>query len=170
MLKLFLVMALMFLLLSVPYGILCFAAARWGLQRRTLRFRRGVRVCLLIGLALLAAGMAYGLLRYCGVLVFPDDDPSSIHLFNSSGGDEGFQYLYMCGTVFLGILAALRQERAAHPADPLHTVRATFTAHGVPSVICFFILNWSPSEKWFLFRCCFVIRLLIPDRLTDDRH
>ena len=26
-----------------------------------------VRVCLLIGLALLAAGMAYGLLRYCGV-------------------------------------------------------------------------------------------------------
>ena len=39
--------------------------------------------------------------------------PSSIHLFNSSGGDEGFQYLYMCGTVFLGILAALRQERAA---------------------------------------------------------
>ena len=41
--------------------------------------------------------------------------PSSIHLFNSSGGDEGFQYLYMCGTVFL---AALRQERAAHPADP----------------------------------------------------
>lgn len=42
--------------------------------------------------------------------------PSSIHLFNSSGGDEGFQYLYMCGTVFLGILAALRQERAAHPA------------------------------------------------------
>ena len=44
--------------------------------------------------------------------------PSSIHLFNSSGGDEGFQYLYMCGTVFLGILAALRQERAAHPADP----------------------------------------------------
>ena len=97
---------------------LCFAAARWGLQRKTLHFRRGVRVCLLIGLALLAAGMAYGLLRYCGVLVFPDDDPSSIHLFNSSGGDEGFQYLYMCGTVFLGILAALRQERAAHPADP----------------------------------------------------
>ena len=91
MLKLFLVMALMFLPLSVPYGILCFAAARWGLQRKTLRFRRGVRVCLLIGLALLAAGMAYGLLRYCGVLVFPDDDPSSIHLFNSSGGDEGFQ-------------------------------------------------------------------------------
>ena len=44
--------------------------------------------------------------------------PSSIHLFNSSGGDEGFQYLYMCGTVFLGILEALRQERAAHPADP----------------------------------------------------
>ena len=118
MLKLFLVMALMFLPLSVPYGILCFAAARWGLQRKTMRFRRGVRVCLLIGLALLAAGMAYGLLRYCGVLVFPDDDPSSIHPFNSSGGDEGFQYLYMCGTVFLGILAALRQERAAHPADP----------------------------------------------------
>ena len=54
MLKLFLVMALMFLPLSVPYGILCFAAARWGLQRKTLRFRRGVRVCLLIGLALLA--------------------------------------------------------------------------------------------------------------------
>ncbi len=118
MLKLFLVMALMFLPLSVPYGILCFAAARWGLQRKTLRFRRGVRVCLLIGLALLAVGMAYGLLRYCGVLVFPNDDPPSIHLFNSSGGDEGFQYLYMCGTVFLGILAALRQERAAHPADP----------------------------------------------------
>ena len=83
MLKLFLVMALMFLPLSVPYGILCFAAARWGLQRKTLHFRRGVRVCLLIGLALLAAGMAYGLLRYCGVLVFPDDDPSSIHLFLS---------------------------------------------------------------------------------------
>ena len=59
MLKLFLVMALMFLPLSVPYGILCFAAARWGLQRKTLRFRRGVRVCLLIGLALLAVGMAY---------------------------------------------------------------------------------------------------------------
>lgn len=75
MLKLFLVMALMFLPLSVPYGILCFAAARWGLQRKTLHFRRGVRVCLLIGLALLAVGMAYGLLRYCGVLVFPDDDP-----------------------------------------------------------------------------------------------
>lgn len=74
MLKLFLVMALMFLPLSVPYGILCFAAARWGLQRKTLRFRRGVRVCLLIGLALLAVGMAYGLLRYCGVLVFPNDD------------------------------------------------------------------------------------------------
>ena len=105
MLKLFLVMALMFLPLSVPYGILCFAAARWGLQRKTLRFRRGVRVCLLIGLALLAVGMAYGLLRYCGVLVFPNDDPL-------------FHYLYMCGTVFVGILAALRQERAAHPADP----------------------------------------------------
>ena len=30
MLKLFLVMALMFLPLSVPYGILCFAAARCG--------------------------------------------------------------------------------------------------------------------------------------------
>ena len=51
MLKLFLVMALMFLPLSVPYG------------------------SLLIGLALLAVGMAYGLLRYCGVLVFPNDDP-----------------------------------------------------------------------------------------------
>lgn len=116
--KLFLVEALTYLPLSLPCGILCFAAARWGLERKGPRIRQIVRVCLLIGLALLAAGMAYGLLRYCGVLVFPDDDPSSIHLFNSSGGDEGFQYLYMCGTVFLGILAALRQERAAHPADP----------------------------------------------------
>ena len=116
--KLFLVEALMYLPLSLPWGILCFAAARWGLERKGPRIRQIVRVCLLIGLALLAAGMIYGLLRYCGVLVFPDDDPSSIHLFNSSGGDEGFQYLYMCGTVFLGILAALRQERAAHPADP----------------------------------------------------
>lgn len=41
--------------------------------------------------------------------------PSSIHLFNSSGGDEGFQYLYMCGTVFLGILAALRQRGRRTP-------------------------------------------------------
>ena len=118
MLKLFLVMALMFLPLSVPCGILCFAAARWVLQRKSPLLWQVVRVCLLIGLALLVAGMVYGLLRYCGVLVFPDDDPSSIHLFNSSGGDEGFQYLYMCGTVFLGILAALWQERAAHPAEP----------------------------------------------------
>ena len=125
MLKLFLVMALMFLPLSVPCGILCFAAARWGLQRKSPRLRRVVRVCLLIGLALLAAGMIYGLLRYCGVLVFPDDDFSSVHFFASSGGDEGFQYLYMCGTVFLGILAALRQERAAHPRRTAEGRRST---------------------------------------------
>ena len=43
--------------------------------------------------------------------------PSSIHLFNSSGGDEGFQYLYMCGTVFLGILAALRQNNTRPTAE-----------------------------------------------------
>ena len=116
--KLFLVEALMYLPLSLPWGILCFAAARWGLERKGPRIRQIVRVCLLIGLALLAAGMIYGLLRYCGVLVFPDDDFSSVHFFDSSGGDEGFQYLYMCGTVFLGILATLRQERAAHPAEP----------------------------------------------------
>ena len=115
MLKLFLVMALMFLPLSVPCGILCFAAARLGLQRKSPRLRRVVRVCLLIGLALLAAGMVYGQLRYCGVLVFPDDDPSSIHLFNSSGGDEEFQYLYMWGTAFLGIQATLRQAGATTP-------------------------------------------------------
>ena len=115
--KLFLVAALMYLPLSLPWGILCFAAARWGLERKGPRIRQIVRVCLLIGLALLAAGMTYGLLRYCGVLVFPDDDFSSVHFFDSSGGDEGFQYLYVCGTSFLGILAAIRQTRTAHCAD-----------------------------------------------------
>ena len=118
MLKLFLVMALMFLPLSLPCGILCFAAARWGLERKGPRIRQIVRVCLLIGLALLAAGMIYGLLRYCGVLVFPDDDFSSVHFFDSSGGDEGFQYLYVCGIISLEILAALRQDRAACRAAP----------------------------------------------------
>lgn len=121
MLRLFLVMALMLLPLSAPCGILCFAATRWGLQRKGPRLRRIVRVCLLIGLAILTVGLAYGLMRYCGVLVFPDDDFSSVHMFDSSGGDEGFRYLYVCGTVFLGILAALRQERAAHRANPQKT-------------------------------------------------
>ena len=41
MLKLFLVMALMFLPLSVPYGILCFAAARWGLHAEDSAFPAG---------------------------------------------------------------------------------------------------------------------------------
>ena len=99
--KLFLVEALTYLPLSLPCGILCFAAARWGLERKGPRIRQIVRVCLLIGLALLAAGMIYGLLRYCGVLVFPDDDFSSVHFFDSSGGDEGFQYLYVCGIISL---------------------------------------------------------------------
>ena len=116
--KLFLVEALTYLPLSLPCGILCFAAARWGLERKGPRIRQIVRVCLLIGLALLAAGMIYGLLRYCGVLVFPDDDFSSVHFFDSSGGDEGFQYLYVCGIISLGILAALRQDRAARRAAP----------------------------------------------------
>ncbi len=116
--KLFLVEALTYLPLSLPCGILCFAAARWGLERKGPRIRQIVRVCLLIGLALLAAGMIYGLLRYCGVLVFPDDDFSSVHFFDSSGGDEGFQYLYVCGIISLEILAALRQDRAACRAAP----------------------------------------------------
>ena len=68
--------------------------SRWTCSGKTLRFRRGVRVCLLIGLALLAAGMAYGLLRYCGVLVFPDDDPPPFTCSTPAAG-EGFQYLYV---------------------------------------------------------------------------
>ena len=113
MLKLFLVTALVLLPLSLPCGALCFAAARWGLRREDPHLRRAVKICLRIGLALLAGGMLYGLLRCSGALVFPYDDFSSVHFFDSSGGDEGFRYLYMCGTVFLGILAAVRRERTA---------------------------------------------------------
>ena len=107
MLKLFVCTALMYLPIALPCGILCFVVARWSLQRKNRIVKLVARTIVLFCLMTLSAGMIYGILRFSGTIMFSSDNTISYNWFDASWRDEGFDYIYKCGTAFIGIVTAV---------------------------------------------------------------
>ena len=102
--------ALLGLPITIPLGV-----AAYGLLRLLLeRFRRIVQTGCVLTLVLLGAGILYGVLRFSGMIVFPNDNSCSVNWLNDSWRDDGFRYMYGCGTFVVAILAALHAEKK-HP-------------------------------------------------------
>ena len=110
MLKLFVCTALIYLPIALLCGMLCFAAARWGLRRKNRTVRSVVKAGSLLCLAVLASGVMYGILRFSGIILFASDHAVSHHWFGASWRDEGFRCIYLCSIAFIGIAAALWAE------------------------------------------------------------
>lgn len=103
--KLFIVTLLIRLPLLLIAGGISFGITRWSLQRYD--FGKPLKLVLLLLLFALAAGILYGILRYCGIIIFANDQSGSWNWFDSSCRDDGFQYIVNCGSVFTGIVTAV---------------------------------------------------------------
>ena len=69
-----------------------------------------VRAGFLLCLAMLTAGIIYGVLRFSGTVMFAADNYISYNWFDTSWRDDGFKYIYGCGTVFMGFVTAFLLE------------------------------------------------------------
>lgn len=105
MFQLFIVTLLIHLPLLLILAGISFGIARWSLQRYD--FGRPLKLAFLLLLLALTAGMLYGILRYCGIIIFVDDNFGSWNWFDSSYRDDGFRYIERCGSVFAGIVTAV---------------------------------------------------------------
>ena len=117
MLELVVCTALMYLPIALPCGILCFVAARWSLQQKNKAVRLVVRPVGLFCLIALGMGIIYGVLRFSGTIMFVSDNTSSYNWFDASWRDDGFNYIYRCGTAFIGIIAAVISVKRDTKAD-----------------------------------------------------
>lgn len=104
MVKAFLVTLLLHLPFVLIIGGFSFFLALWFLRQQT--FCNFIRIALLISLLVFAVGMLYGVLRFSGLIVFPEDNFNSYNWFDSSYRDNGFKYIYSCGSMIVGIVAA----------------------------------------------------------------
>ena len=93
-----------FPLLLILAGI-SFGMAQWIIGRHG--FGRPFKLAFLLLSLALTAGMLYGILRFCGIILFANDNSGSWNWFDSSYRDDGFRYLERCGSVFAGIVAAV---------------------------------------------------------------
>ncbi|MDY3281597.1 hypothetical protein [Dysosmobacter sp.] len=91
---------LLLILAGISFGI-----AQWILERYG--FGKPFKVAFLLLSLVLTAGMLYGILRYCGIILFPNDNSGSWNWFDSSYRDDGFRHIARCGSVFAGIAAAV---------------------------------------------------------------
>lgn len=91
---------LLLILAGISFGI-----ARWILE--WCGFSKPFKLAFLLLLLALTAGMLYGILRYCGIILFANDNYGSWNWFDSSYRDDGFRYMERCGSVFTGIAAAV---------------------------------------------------------------
>lgn len=110
MFKLFMQTALINLPIAIPCCMLCFLVARWSLWQENRIVRVVIRVGFLLCLAILTAGMIYGALRFSGTIMFATDNGISYNWFDASWRDDGFNYIYGCGTVFVGFVTAFLFE------------------------------------------------------------
>ena len=110
MFKLFIQTALINLPIAIPCCMLCFLVARWSLRQENRIVRVVIRVGFLLCLAILTAGMIYGALRFSGTIMFATDNGISYNWFDTSWRDDGFNYIYGCGTVFVGFVTAFLFE------------------------------------------------------------
>lgn len=93
MLKGIIITALIYLPIALPYGMLCFFAARWSLRRKNRLIRFITRTGSLLCLTILTAGIIYGILRFSGTIMFADDNTISYNWFDASWRDDGFGYV-----------------------------------------------------------------------------
>ena len=113
--KLFIVTLLIRLPLLLIAGGISFGITRWSLQRYD--FGKPLKLVFLLLLFALTAGMLYGILRYCGMITFANDNFGSWNWFDSSYRDDGFRHIARCGSVFAGIAAAVMLHRKKAIAD-----------------------------------------------------
>jgi hypothetical protein len=100
----FFVTLLMHLPFVLIFGGLSYFIVHWCLRRQT--FCNIIRIALLLSLLLLVVGLIYGVLRFNGLIIFPEDNYNSYNWFDSSYRDNGFKYIYCCGSVIVGIVVA----------------------------------------------------------------
>ena len=93
---------------GLPGGLI-FCGARWILKRGG----RPARIVLTLLLPVLGAGIAYGILRLSGLILFPDDNTYSSNFFDASWRDDGIALMLVYGGPFTGIAAALWAGRRA---------------------------------------------------------
>ena len=111
MFKLFICTALLYLPAALPCWMLCFFVVRRCLHQENRIVRAVVRAVFLLCLAILTVGMIYGALRFSGTIMFASDNCISYNWFDASWRDDGFKYIYGCGTAFAGFLAAFLLEQ-----------------------------------------------------------
>ena len=117
MLKLVVCTALMYLPIALPCGIFCFVVAHWSLQQKNKVVRLVVKTVGLFCLIALGTGIIYGILRFSGTIMFSSDNTISYNWFDASWRDEGFDYIYKCGTAFIGIITAVLSVKRTAKSD-----------------------------------------------------
>ena len=84
-------------------GVLCCRISRWCLGRQVPVLRIGV----LAALAVLGAGLLYGLLRFGGAIRLPGDNTYSFNFFDATWRDDGMNCILLCVGPFAGLAASL---------------------------------------------------------------
>ena len=110
MFKLFIGRALMCLPFAMLCWMLCFFLAWRSLQQKNRIVQVVVRMGFLLCFAILTTGMVYGVLRFSGTIMFTTDNGISYNWFDASWRDDGFKYIYGCGTVLAGFVTAILFE------------------------------------------------------------
>lgn len=104
MVKAFLITLLLHLPFMLIIGVISDFLVRWSLRR--LSSRNFIKIVWLLSLLVFTSGMFYGVLRFGGFVVFPEDNFNSYNWFDSSYRDDGFRYICYCGSVLAGIVKA----------------------------------------------------------------
>lgn len=114
MLKVFFVTALMQLPFGLILGGISFLVFKGLLKYRHYAITK--LAMLLISCAAIT-GILYGSLRFSGVITFPTDNFVSWNWFDASYRDEGFDLIYPCCSMLIGIVSAILVERKAHSSE-----------------------------------------------------
>lgn len=106
-----LITALLYLPISLPVGLLGYGVSEWVWRQEREPLRRITRVLLALGLIALSVSIVYGVLRFSGTILKPEeiDWMGSGCNFDTCWQDNGFDHFYWCGVLLLGGLAGLRK-------------------------------------------------------------
>lgn len=107
-----LVMMLIYLPIALPLGLCGYGAARWGWRQEREPLRKLLRVLLVLGLIALGVSIVYGVLRFSGTVLKPEelDWMGSGRNFDTRWQDDGFVHFYWCGVPLLGALIGIFRE------------------------------------------------------------
>lgn len=104
---------LIYLPIALPIGLLGYGVSGWVWRQEKEPLRKLLRVLLVLGLIALSVSVVYGILRFSGTILKPEeiDWMGSGSNFDTRWQDNGFVHFYWCGVPLLGGLAGIWKAR-----------------------------------------------------------